>query len=194
MLLMDIVLDILFAISAIDLIKIWLLRLLLDEQTLIGTTIRLVTLSECLLLSWSVATGTITMGLDAWVHAVPENILATSQEVDVILHASDDDGGGDCGILKGHIKSKVEKIEVYYWRKHHILHEWMGRLYDSKGGTDPQFNCNNVRLNSEDLDELEKDVLAGNLDDEDQDDDMLFIVKAREYIKNGYALFYDSWW
>lgn len=132
------------------------------------------------------------MGLDAWVHAVPEDILATSQEVDVTLSTSDE--GGDCGISKGHIKSKVKKEEVYYWRKHHVLHEWMSRLYDSKGGTDPQFNCNNVRLNSEDLDELEKDVLTGNLDTDCEDDDMLFIVKAREYIKNGYAIFYDSWW
>jgi hypothetical protein len=137
------------------------------------------------------------MGLDAWVHAVPEDILATDQEVDILLSEEGIANGQlkkDTKLFCGLADRREEKIEVYYWRKHHVLHEWMGRLYDSKGGADPQFNCNNVRLNSEDLDELEKDVLTGNLDTDCQDDDMLFIVKAREYIKNGYAIFYDSWW
>jgi hypothetical protein len=69
----------------------------------------------------------------------------------------------------------------------------MGRLYDSKGGADPNFNCNNVRINLEDLDELEKAILTG-LIEENTDDDLLFILKAREYINNGFAIFYDSWW
>lgn len=126
------------------------------------------------------------MGLDAWVHAVPENILATDQEVDILLSEE--------GLENGQLKKKEEKIEVWYWRKNHVLHDWMGKLYDAKGGTDPQFNCNNVRLNSEDLDSLEKDILLGCVESDDTDDDLLFILKAREYINNGYAIFYDSWW
>lgn len=134
------------------------------------------------------------MGLDAWVFAVPENILATDQEVDVELSTAMGEDGNVDAIAKGHIKSDREfvKEEFYYWRKHHDLHEWMSRLYSSKGGTDPQFNCNTVRLNSEDLDELEKAIMSGSI--EDADNDMLFIINARDYIKKGYALFYDSWW
>jgi hypothetical protein len=152
--------------------------------------------TECQLLSLIAARGTTRMGLDAWVHAVPENILATDQEVDILLSEE--------GIANGQLKKDIklfcgladrgeEKIEVWYWRKNHALHEWMGRLYDSKGGTDPQFNCNNVRINLEDLDELEKAILTG-LIEEDIDYDLLFILKAREYINNGFAIFYDSWW
>lgn len=126
------------------------------------------------------------MGLDAWVHYVPEDGLATDQETDVVLSEE--------GLEKGHLNFPCLKEELYYWRKNHSLHDWMGNLYNSKGGTDPMFNCNNVRITLEDLDELEKHVMCGNLDKDWEDEDVLFIIKAREKIQDGYALFYDSWW
>jgi hypothetical protein len=141
------------------------------------------------------------MGLDAWVHAVPADILATDQEVDILLSEEGIANGQlkkDAKLFCGLADRSEEKIEVWYWRKNHALHEWMGSLYDSKGGKDPQFNCNNVRLDLEDLDELEKATLSGSKQylgvKGDIDDDLLFILKAREYINNGYAIFYDSWW
>lgn len=97
--------------------------------------------------------------------------------------------------------------EFYYWRKHHDLHGWMGGLYLSKGGANPDFNCNTLRLTSKDLDELESSIkdrqlpatrgffFGDNPPDEESDDyDLDFIKKAREAINSGKAVFYDSWW
>lgn len=134
------------------------------------------------------------MGLDAWAYAVPENILATDQEVDILLSEE--------GVKNGQLKKKEEKKEIWYWRKNHTLQSWMQDLYEYKGGKDPEFNCNSVRLNLEDLDNLEKDILSDRMDSNykqvhdcgDKDDDLLFTIEARKFINNGYAIFYDSWW
>lgn len=102
----------------------------------------------------------------------------------------------------------IEPENLAYWRKFNNLHGWMRSLYVKKGGKDPYFNCNNVRLMPEDLDELEKVAKAKGLDpvvgfffgsqeamtDEDVEVVMEFIAKAREAIKQGKAVFYDSWW
>lgn len=104
--------------------------------------------------------------------------------------------------------STIEAEELAYWRKFNNLHGWMHDLYVKKGGEDPVFNCNNVRLMPEDLDELEKAAKAKALDpvsgfffgpeeamtDEDVEEVMEFIAKAREAINQGKAVFYDSWW
>lgn len=100
-----------------------------------------------------------------------------------------------------------ERTEIAYWRKHPDLHEWMERLYLKKGGTDPEFNCNNVRLTLEDLDRLERDMAHGlpksggglfwgesAWSDEHETETREFIAKAREAIAEGLAVFYDSWW
>ena len=97
--------------------------------------------------------------------------------------------------------------EVMYWRKHHDLHGWMERLYYEKGGGSKVFNCAKVRLTLEDLDRLEADVKANQLPvttgfffgDNPPDlasiaRDLDFIIKARESIEEGYAVYYDSWW
>ena len=97
--------------------------------------------------------------------------------------------------------------ELHYWRKHHDLHGWMERLYREKGGDSPDFNCVKVRLTLEDLDRLEKTVLANQLpqttgfffgnNPPDEDSiryDMEFIGKAKATIAGGMAVYYDSWW
>lgn len=48
--------------------------------------------------------------------------------------------------------------EIAYWRKFNSLHGWMQDLYFKKGGIDPEFNCNTVRLMPEDLDTLQVDA------------------------------------
>lgn len=101
--------------------------------------------------------------------------------------------------------AKVE--EVFYWRKHHDLHGWMENLYREKGGEAESFNCCKVQLTSDDLDQLEKDVIADKLpktqgfffgnnppDRESIEGDLLFIAKARSAIDQGKLVFYDSWW
>ena len=52
----------------------------------------------------------------------------------------------------------INSTELFYWRKFNALHGWMEQLYRAKGGTAESFNCNTVRLTSEDLDKLERDA------------------------------------
>jgi hypothetical protein len=74
-----------------------------------------------------------------------------------------------------------------------------------KGGTSPDFNGDCVTLDSEDLDNLEQDIKDGNLPDtsgfffgqsghDEDEDDLLFVSKAREAIKEGKTVYYTSWW
>mgnify|MGYP000058594135 FL=1 len=97
-----------------------------------------------------------------------------------------------------------EQDELHYWRKHPNLHGWMQNLYDAKGGTSDTFNGDCVVLDSEDLDNLEQDIKDGNLpdtsgfffgvSDDADEDDLLFVSKAREAIKEGKTVYYTSWW
>lgn len=94
---------------------------------------------------------------------------------------------------------------LYYWRKHPNLQGWMEQLYRAKGGKGKSFNGKTVRLDSEDLDALERVVEAGGLPEttgfffgesrpEHADEDRVFIKLARAAIAQGYVVFYDSWW
>jgi len=98
-----------------------------------------------------------------------------------------------------------EQDELQYWRKHPNLHGWMQNLYDAKGGTESNFNGDCVVLDSQDLDNLEQDIKDGNLPDtsgfffgqsgsDEDEDDLLFVSKAREAIKEGKTVYYTSWW
>ena len=49
-----------------------------------------------------------------------------------------------------------------YWRKFNHLHGWMENLYRQKGGKAEVFNCCTVRLELEDLDRLESDLMMKN--------------------------------
>lgn len=106
-------------------------------------------------------------------------------------------------------QSEVADIgeEIHYWRKHPNLHGWMERLYRKKGGTDEEFNCVPVKLTQEDIDRLAEDIIDGNLpptsgfffgrstgDQAEKSDDLEFCKKASEAIKEGYTVYYDSWW
>ena len=98
-----------------------------------------------------------------------------------------------------------EQRELAYWRKHPNLEGWMSNLYSEKSGTD-EFNCQEVELTLEDLDELEKAINSKELpetggfffgDDSDEyykENDLEFIRDARNAIKDGYTVIYTSWW
>ena len=129
------------------------------------------------------------MGLDMYVWRVK-----STDVVDQFTIAEDTENGG----------SKAE--EIFYWRKHHDLHGWMENLYKSKGGTDV-FNCRKVQLSLEDLDRLQRDVALNKLpqtqgfffgdnppDDESKARDLEFIELAKDIIRSGDAVYYDSWW
>lgn len=101
-------------------------------------------------------------------------------------------------------KEPEDTEEIQYWRKHPNLHSWMEQLYRSKGGLG-QFNCTTVRLDDADLIALEDAVkndrlpptegfFFGTSRPEEKDDDLKFIIAAREAMKDGYTVFYSSWW
>lgn len=97
--------------------------------------------------------------------------------------------------------------DIAYWRKFNALHGWMERLYRTKGGTKESFNCTPVRLELTDLDQLQRDIGENKLEPtegfffgsqtiypEDIASAMKFIFEARDIIKQGDAVYYDSWW
>jgi len=109
------------------------------------------------------------------------------------------------------------KEDLAYWRKHPNLQGWMEELYfkkkaasgwvpgDKDGGTFGEFNCVAVRLTAEDIDALELAIEGGALPEtegfffgvsqpEDTATDLKFIEDARAALRNGRAVYYDSWW
>lgn len=104
-------------------------------------------------------------------------------------------------------EGSVDRTEIAYWRKFNALHGWMEDLYRAKGGTKDSFNCVPVRLTVEDLTKLTDDVLKKNLQPregfffgeqkiypEDIEAVYTFVGKALAEIRNGNAVYYDSWW
>jgi hypothetical protein len=98
-----------------------------------------------------------------------------------------------------------DSMELAYWRKHPNLQGWMQELYYEKGG-EGDFNCVDVELTLDDLDDLEESLdekalpetvgffFGGNADDHYAEADREFIVAARAAIKQGYTVVYSSWW
>ena len=98
-----------------------------------------------------------------------------------------------------------DSMELAYWRKHPNLQGWMQELYYEKGGAG-DFNCVDVELTLDDLDDLEESLdekalpetvgffFGGNADDHYAEADREFIVAARAAIKQGYTVVYSSWW
>ena len=101
----------------------------------------------------------------------------------------------------------ITKTEICYWRKHNALHGWMENLYESKGG-DGEFNCVNLNLTSEDLKELEEDVVDKDLpetkgfffgeDTRECDHQKLqtlkFLSKAKKALNEGNEIEYSAWY
>ena len=99
----------------------------------------------------------------------------------------------------------VDIEEIAYWRKHPDLHGWMEQLYRKKGGAETSFNGDTVLLTEEDIDNLKIAVLTRSLPstsgfffgDSKQEinfADLEFIEKAKQAIKEGYTIYYDSSW
>jgi hypothetical protein len=98
-----------------------------------------------------------------------------------------------------------DKIEIAYWRKHPNLQGWMEALWRSKGGTG-EFNCEEVELTFQDLDNLMDAIKGSNLPQtqgfffgSDKDyyysrNDLNFVRDAKAAIADGYQVFYLSWW
>jgi len=103
------------------------------------------------------------------------------------------------------VDNNGEKEEIAYWRKHPNLQGWMENLWRSKGGTG-EFNCEEVELTFQDLDNLMDAIKGSNLpqtkgfffgDDKDyyySQNDLNFVQEAKTAIADGYQVFYSSWW
>jgi len=104
-------------------------------------------------------------------------------------------------------QKKGVNTDFAYWRKFSALHSWMHDLYTSKGGTG-DFNCQQVRLMPEDIDELEKAAKDKKLSpvsgfffghdteftNEDRNKVLEFVAKCRGAFSCGHVVIYDSWW
>ena len=123
------------------------------------------------------------MGLDQYAYAYPKELVGEMQT--------------DLQVEAGNL--------LHQWRKHPDLDDWMEAQYWSKGGDREIFNCAAVRLDSEDLDELEQTVKDnalpkspgvhyGSARPEAKADDLAFIAKARAAIAQGLVVFYHCWW
>jgi len=102
-------------------------------------------------------------------------------------------------------KLDENSTQFHYWRKHPNLHGLMQKLYETKGGTNPEFNCDTLSLNTHDLDAIEAAITGKNLPEtrgfffgestgEELNHDLDFIAKARKLIENGKDIVYYSWW
>ena len=104
--------------------------------------------------------------------------------------------------------------QLAYWRKHPSLHGWMEQLWIKKGQPDDPgetgwgsgFNGIELELTWQDLDDLERAVIHGQLphtqgfffgnsaDDYYREQDLEFIRQARADLFLGLRVFYNSSW
>lgn len=106
--------------------------------------------------------------------------------------------------LKDKSGEEVIDHDFFYWRKHPDLRGWMERLYRRKGGEE-HFNCVEVELTLEDINQLEEDMKNNKLEkttgfffgkssEHDIEDTYKFIESAKGALAEGNRVFYDSWW
>ena len=131
------------------------------------------------------------MGLDQMAYRIKRGII--NEEVPYNKKINSLDENPDSGFE-----------EISSWRKHYELDDWMTDLYLKKGGkgNDGMFNCCWMKLNLEDLDELEGLVFMGEISysnwpseiDTQKEYDLEFIKKAKKIIEDGFDVFYSNWW
>ncbi len=104
--------------------------------------------------------------------------------------------------------SRKPEQPKFQWRKHPNLQGWMARLWESRGN-EGTFNTIELRLGKEDIEELRKDIICGDLnggedttgfffgsnaDEYYRDQDLAFCDWALKEIEDGNEVIYDSWW
>lgn len=112
------------------------------------------------------------------------------------------------------LSDRVKTECLQDWRNHYKLHEWMYCLYRKKGGR-KEFCGIRLRLDEHDLDAFEQAMQSKELygyklmssregrpagsgdyeyDAYNLELDQAFLAKARQALKNGKAVFYNSTW
>lgn len=107
------------------------------------------------------------------------------------------------------VTETIVKKEIHYWRKHNALQGWMENLWVIKTNKEVlDFNCEQMRLTMEDLKQLKKCIINQTLpktvgffygsdtsrDDTRKEDDLEFIEKAMDAIRDGEQVFYSCSW
>lgn len=107
------------------------------------------------------------------------------------------------------VTETIVKKEIHYWRKHNALQGWMENLWVIKTSKEVlDFNCEQMRLTMEDLKQLKKCIINQTLpktvgffygsdtsrDDTRKEDDLEFIEKAMDAIRDGEQVFYSCSW
>ena len=99
-------------------------------------------------------------------------------------------------------KSWKDSYDLSDWRKHPNLQGFM----ESKWCGEGEFNCVDLELTLEDIDELEETVKNASLpetggfffgsdaDEHYEEQDLQFCEDARAALADGYTVIYSSWW
>jgi hypothetical protein len=111
--------------------------------------------------------------------------------------------------LDMYLHKRPKGEEIGYWRKHNRLHGWMENLWEKRGNT-AEFNCVDLVLDNDDLNQLQKDIEEKELptttgfffggdsydhyDADMQQEDLNIIKNAKQAIKDGYDIVYSCWW
>ena len=133
------------------------------------------------------------MGLDMYAYKVEKGLIPEGVEVDFY-----------------DLRCDQYVNEDWYWRKNNYLHGWMESLYRAKGGKDPDFNGNNLKITEEDLKNLKASIkdktltqtsgffFGGDYDyyDNEYGDgrDLKFVKEALDAINDGMDVYYTSSW
>lgn len=112
------------------------------------------------------------------------------------------------------IPEEVDREEIQYWRKNRFIHNWIEEnVYFPKAkevlDKIKEFDTVYVKLNEFDLEQLKQDILSDKIKDYNmqgfffgsQDynevmkkEDLKFVENALKAIKEGYEIYYYSWW
>jgi len=102
-------------------------------------------------------------------------------------------------------KEWKDNIELGEWRKHPHLQGFMESVYHDNGGTE-EFNCVDVELSINDIDNLEANIKEASLPETEgfffgndsseyyREQDLEFCTNARKALEDGYTIVYSSWW
>ena len=112
--------------------------------------------------------------------------------------------------ILGHPTKVVREIAC--WRKHNRLQGWAESVYNRQGGTE-EFNFVPIDLTLDDIITLEETIKCGNLPEtagfffgQDSYSDMnhyfefvyekdkQFCQSAKQLMRDGWQIFYNSWW
>jgi len=109
------------------------------------------------------------------------------------------------------VSQEGEREAIAYWRKHNRLQGWMEQRYVNKGG-EGEFNCTDLELTEEDIDDLEVAIDDKELpatggfffgddsyewydgEDGDKETDRKFIKDAKAALDDGWKIVYSCWW